>query len=157
MNNAQDALKWITNLLSQYDIQYQIQGGLAAKAYGAKRDLADIDIDISHAGFKIIADIVKQYISYGPAQYKDDNWDLSLITLSYHGQEIDLVDGQDIKMFNPLTKEWMTVSTNFANSCFLDIFGINVPVIPCTELLAYKKILGREVDLIDIQEIENLP
>jgi hypothetical protein len=34
------------------------------------------------------------------------------------------------------------------------VFGLEVPVIPLPSLINYKKILAREVDLLDINEIE---
>ena len=58
-----------------------ISGGFAARLYGATRDLADIDIDIPEDRFAELIPQVKEYIKLGPARYKDDNWDLFLMTL----------------------------------------------------------------------------
>ncbi|MBS0289286.1 MAG: hypothetical protein JSS07_04515 [Proteobacteria bacterium] len=154
MSNAKAALIWITDLLNELNVPFQIQGGLAAKAYGAKRDLVDIDIDIPYEGFNKIVDRVRPHIIYGPSQYKDDNWDLYLMTLSYEGQEIDLTDGKHVKVYNSITNEWIDFATDFSNSCYLDALGVKVPVIPRKDLIAYKKIVGRPVDLSDIQEID---
>ncbi len=154
-SHSQAALVWITDLLHKLDIPYQIQGGLAAKAYGAKRNLVDIDIDIPQSGFNKIAGSVKDYVTYGPAHYKDNSWDIFLMTLSYKGQEIDLTDGENIKMFYPITGHWIKLVTDFSSSCLLDVMGVRVPVIPRDALISYKKIAARQVDLFDIHDMEN--
>ncbi len=43
--------------------------------------------------------------------------------------------------------------TNFERSVSGEYLGVVVPTIPVDDLVAYKRVLGREVDLIDIQEL----
>lgn len=155
MKNTQAGFLWITQLLKQFDIPYQIAGGLAARVYGSKRELADIDIDIPHSGFSRILDSVKAYIVYGPTGYKDDHWDLYVMTLCYQEQEIDLTSTDNVKIFNSLTGEWELLETELSKACRMEIMGINVPVIPKYDLLSYKKMLRRPVDLLDIDDIQS--
>jgi len=154
MKNPQAALLWITELLKQFEIPYQIAGGLAARAYGATRELVDIDIDIPKDGFNVIYESVLEYIIDGPKQYQDDHWDLYVMTLLYQGQEIDLTSTDKLKIFNALTNKWELLITDLSKACLIDLMGIKVPVIPINDLLSYKKILQRQVDLLDIEEIE---
>jgi hypothetical protein len=154
MCDAKAALLWITQLLESLDIPYQIAGGLAANAYGSIRKLADIDIDIPQSGFDKILDKVKEYIIYGPSCYKDDHWELYVMTLCYQEQEIDLASTDNIKVFNSLTGEWGTLETDLSKAGHLVIMGINVPFISKHDLLDYKKMLRRSVDLLDIEDIE---
>jgi hypothetical protein len=79
--NTIEALRWVVDILKNNNVSFQLTGGFAAKLYGSTRELADIDIDIEENGFEKIFDEVKDYIIYGPKQYKDDNWDLMLMTL----------------------------------------------------------------------------
>ncbi len=140
MRDVKAALSWITQLLESFDIPYQIAGGLAARVYGSKRELADIDIDIPQSGFNKILDNVKEYIIYGPTHYKDDHWDLYVMTLCYQEQEIDLTSTGNVKIFNSIKGEWESLETDLSKACRMEIMEINVPVIPKYDLLSYKKI-----------------
>lgn len=149
-------MKQNQQLLTQLEIPYQIAGGLAARAYGATRELVDIDIDIPQVGFNKIYDSVKEYIIDGPSQYQDDQWDLHVMTLLYHGQEIDLASTDNLKIFNALTSKWELLITDLSKACLIDLMGTKVYVIPVDDLLSYKKLLRRHVDLADIEDVESL-
>ncbi|HAS3609279.1 TPA: MazG-related protein, partial [Vibrio cholerae] len=49
--------------------------------------------------------------------------------------------------------EWYELHTNFERSVSCEYLGVVVPTIPVDDLVAYKRVLGREVDWIDIQEL----
>ena len=149
------ALSWITGILEKLSIHYQIAGGLAAKAYGSSRPLNDIDIDIPEEDFDKIHDQISSFITYGPARYKSDDWDLLLMILNYEGQIIDISGAYTTKIRDHKTNTWVKIPTDFSKVNKLDIFGLKLPVINYQELIAYKKILSRPVDLIDIEEIKN--
>ncbi len=155
IRNTKAALLWITALLEEFDIPYQIAGGMAASAYGANRELVDIDIDIPQSGFDKILDSVKKYIIYGPSYYTDPHWDLYVMTLRYQGQEIDLTSIDNAKIFNSLTNKWELLQTDLSKACSMEVMGVKVSVIPKDDLLNYKKMLCRPVDLLDIEAIES--
>lgn len=87
MKNPKKAFRWIINILKKHQVPFQITGGLAAQAYGSKRPLNDIDIDIPEDRFNEIVPNVKDYITYGPAHFIDERWDLFLLTLNYQRSE----------------------------------------------------------------------
>jgi len=154
MRNPKAALIWITELLKDLNIPFQITGGLAAQAYGSKRELQDIDLDIPEDKFDVIQTAVQEYIIYGPEIYISKNWNLLLMTLNYHHQEIDLGGAYNTQIFNPKTNRWHELITDFSKAIPREVLGLTLPVISRDELLAYKKILARPVDLADIKEIE---
>ncbi len=156
MKDAKKAFQWIINILERHNITYRISGGLAARAYGVDRELADVDIEIAEADiFKIIGD-VKPYIIFGPGHYKDTYWDLQLLTLKYAEQDIDIC-GIEAKIYNQNTKEWQYCSINNNETIeYRSIFGKIVPVEDINSLILYKKKLGREVDLLDISQLEEI-
>jgi len=154
MNNAKKALVWIADILKKYQIPFQITGGLAAMAYGANRPLADIDIEIPDNQFDRLIEDVKPYITFGPERFKSNKWDLILMTLKYKGQDIDVSGSDSTHIFNDKIKKWILLSENLSISPFKKIFDLDLPTIPLDKLIFYKKILARDVDLIDIQQIE---
>ena len=155
MRDTKAALAWIIDILRSSQIPFQISGGLAAKAYGATRELADIDIDIPDDKFDLVKDRVGDYIIFGPEHLKGEQWDLLLMTLNYKGQEIDISGAYRTKIFNKESGIWYPLITDFSKVVIRDIMGLQVPVIPRDELLTYKKILARAVDIIDIKQIES--
>ncbi len=153
MKSAEEALIWIVNILRKHNIPFHIAGGLAAKIYGSERDLADIDLDIPEEKFELIIPEVKNYIKYGPKQYKDDTWDLYLITLLYEGQDIDISGAYKAKLYNKDTKRWESAKTDFSKDEIKKIFGLKVPVMHLQELMSYKSKIQRDVDLEDLKAI----
>lgn len=147
------ALKWITGILYENQIPFQITGGLAAHAYGATRPFADIDVDIPEEYLQKLLPRVRPFVVLGPTHFRDEFWDLQLMTLNYHDQEIDLGGAYQAKIFDPRRQDWIQVNSDFSTSVMKLILGIEVPVIEKNALIAYKTILSREVDLIDIEMI----
>lgn len=155
MRATQEAFHWIVDILEKRDVPFQISGGLAAKVYGSSRELADIDVDVPEKEFEKILPDVKNYIIFGPARYKDENWDLWLMTLRYCEQEIDISGAHEAQIFDKINNDWFWLQTDFSKSNLQEIFGILVPVVAKKELVEYKSRLRRDVDLIDIKEISN--
>jgi len=153
---AEKALGWIVDILDRHQIPFQVIGGFAARAYGAKRNLADIDIVISSPSLSHILPEIKDYITFGPAPYKDNEWDIhSLITLVYNNQEIDLATANAMKIFDIHTKQWEPFPFDLSNNSYTKIANRDVPLISKEVLIQYKTALGRDVDNIDIEEIQN--
>lgn len=148
------ALIWIVNILNKHKVPFQIGGGFAALLYGSNRIIADIDIAIPEDKFEVILSDLKQYLIYGPTQYKDKEWDLLLMTLIYKGQEIDIAGALNKKYFDKQQQKWISFPTDFASSQMLDTYGIKIPVMAKEKLIAYKSMLGRDVDIIDIKNLK---
>lgn len=151
MRATRSALLWITKILETQKISYRISGGFAANLYGSPRELADIDIDIRYKDFSKILPLVKKYIVYGPAQYKDSHWNLPLMTLRYRNQHIDICGGDKTFIFNNKRKDWERLKTDFKTVTYLEYAGIRLSVCKLKDLISYKRKLDRLVDRKDIQ------
>ena len=151
--DTKGALEWIVGILEKYEVPFQISGGCAAKIYGSPRELNDIDIDIPENYFSKIISDVKPYIIYGPDQYKDNKWDLYLMTLNYAGQEIDIGSG-NAKISTKDRNKWINFSTDFSKAVKKTFLGLEVPVIPKEDLVNYKQLLDGEHQQVDIESIK---
>lgn len=159
MSNKKDtkgALGWIVGLLNGHGIPFQIIGGFASRLYGVERELADIDICIPDDAFTKLVSDVRAYISYGPAEYRDDEWDIKLMTLQYKGQEIDVAGADTMKIFDKERGTWTPLMIDFDACGSEEVYGRTVPVMTKAELVAYKKKIARDVDFHDIQALEEI-
>lgn len=153
MNKVKDALLWIVTILNRKKIPFQISGGFAAKIYGSPRPLNDIDIDIPDDSFLDIYEDIKPYLIYGPDRYIDGKWDVKLATLNYKGQEIDIAGANSCKISNKARTDWIILPCDFSKVVYINVFGIEVPVISKDDLVAYKKELDGEHQITDIEAI----
>lgn len=146
------ALKLITQKLGGNNIPYQVTGGLASIAYGVKRPLYDIDIEVHKEDIPNIRELFKEFIVEDYYHLQDEEFDIWLLTLLINGTEVDI---SQIEECYYKGKDGKKIRTNadLSKAEFMTIDGIEVPVEDKKELIAYKKILSREVDLVDIKQI----
>ena len=135
------ALEWILSIIRANSINYQITGGLAANLYGSKREVYDIDIEVYDSDVHRLYEICKNYVIYGPERYMDENFDLLLMTLDYGGKYIDICGIDTMYIRGHL--QFVDLNTS------VEMGGMKVVL--KSDLIAYKKLLNREVDLIDIE------
>jgi hypothetical protein len=152
--NLKTALIWIVGILSKNRIPFYVSGGLAAMVYGSKRPVYDIDIEISDLDFDKLFLLVKNYAVYGPQRYRDDNFDILLITLEHDEQKIDISGNESDKIYNNKKGEWEAGGA-ISNIVEKEIFGLKIPIISRQDLVAYKRKIGRPSDLEDVAAIED--
>lgn len=152
--NTEEALRWIVALFHKHQIPFQISGGFAARLYGSNRELNDIDIGIPDDCFEKLYPDVKEYVVFGPEHYKSEKWNLKLMALRYKNQKIDIAGRNTISFFSEKEQKWIPAHRDLTEATFMEVYGLTVPVIPKDKLIAYKKRLGREVDLLDIENLE---
>ncbi|ELB2889485.1 MazG-related protein [Vibrio parahaemolyticus] len=146
-------LKWLKDLLEAEGVDYQIVGGLAATIHGGSREIADIDLYIRNSDANKVLARVSKFISKPLTHYTEYGWDLEYFQLVYQNQKIEIGLSQNMKIQSALDGSWHELKIYFSESVVKLYQGIELPVIPVHRLVEYKRILGREVDLIDIQEL----
>ena len=152
--HAARALTWIVGALRRHGVPYQVVGGLAARAYGARRSLADIDI---YAPFDLATGLfreIRPFVIWGPERYVDEAWDITFLKMDYHGQRIELGDSSTAPcFFDTKNRRWESQHVDYADPTSARVFGVDIDVMPKDELFRYKSSLGREVDLVDIDQM----
>lgn len=154
---VRNALLWLKDILDSQQVQYQIVGGLAATIHGGSREVADIDLYIHKADAGKILPLVSAYLSKPLTHYVEGSWDLEYFQLIYQMQKIEIGLSPGTKIKSAESGEWVELKTDFSQSITGSYLGVEVPTIPVAELIRYKRLLGREVDLIDIDELTCQP
>lgn len=149
------ALAWITQSLKKNKLPYQIVGGLAAITHGGSRPLHDIDLYVpfDEPNWTDFFEFVQPYVTWGPEAVVEGSWDLFYVKINYHGQKIEIGDSNHVKIQNCATGKWITQQIDFGSSVSKVIFDCKIDVMPKDQLIAYKKLLGRAVDLQDIHDL----
>lgn len=150
-----NTLHWLITLLEAKNIPYVITGGFWAHLYGATRDINDIDIDIHESDFEKILPEIKAYITFGPWRYIDERWDLQIITLNYHGQEIDIGSADRCTIFDDISQTWKIFSSNLKEYTPIVYEWISLRVMLPQEMIAYKSLLSGEHQKTDIIALKN--
>jgi hypothetical protein len=150
---AREALRWLAGLLEDHNIPFQVVGGLAARAYGATRPLVDIDVYISATHVATVLAAAQPFVTRRPGHHRDEHWDLDFMRLEYAGQPIEVGIADDAKYRDARQGRWHGAGVDFKASEYLEVLGVEVPVIPREQLLLYKRRLNRPVDRADIKEL----
>ena len=148
-----EALRWISEIFTRTGARYQVVGGLAARAYGATRPLVDLDFYVQAEDLPRVLANVGDSCVWGPEHFRDEIWDLTFAKLEKHGVQIELAEAEGARYFSLGTGEWLDQGVVFQNSEQHTVLGVEIPVMPRGQLLAYKRALNRPVDRLDLREI----
>ncbi len=153
--NVKEVFEWITGILRKLEIPYHVVGGLAAIAYGANRPVYDIDIDIEEANFGKLVEAVNPYLTFGPGNFRDPKWDLTMMTIRYRDVDIDISGVNSGKILDQQSGKWAPYESSLKNTEQKELFGSLEPIISKEILIRYKQMLARPTDLEDINAITN--
>jgi len=148
--DSEGAFAWIAGLLDKGAFRWVVVGGLAARIYGSPRPLADIDIDVPRAALDFIARQAQALVTFGPARYCDDEFDIELLSLRWGKQAIDLTAAEDVRLFDRSSGVWRHHPTDLLVCETRVVLGRSAPVMPRSQLIEYKRIIDRPVDRADI-------
>ncbi len=147
------ALSMLSKTLAGHHIPYVVIGGLAAIEWGARRPLEDIDIQVGKASIQQVRDVFADHITADLRHYKNEHWDIEQqIVISLGGVSIDICQAE---RFYVVSKGQKHLVKNTIPLAVTEHFGgVAVPVMPEPELIRYKRLLARPVDLMDVAALE---
>ena len=145
------ALTWLIQQLD--DRPYSICGGLAAIAYGSQRELNDIDLFVPEADFARLVNELQPYVSKQAQRYQGEGWDLEYVQLIYAGIKIEIGNPKDAFILNASLNEWQPLNINFSSQSEVVLYGSKLSIMKREDLIDYKSVLQREVDIEDVQII----
>lgn len=148
------ALRWIVRLLNEAGIPFQVTGGVAATVYGARRDVADIDLFVPAAHLPPLMRLVgPARIARQPWRHRDESWDVIVMALEQEGQRIEVGVAEAARYRDRASGAWCDASIDFGASVSHAVWGVEVPVMPRAQLIDTKRRLDREVDRRDLADI----
>lgn len=142
-------------LLDAFDalgIAYVATGGLAGNLHGSRWPLHDLDFDVPQGALAPLAARVAARVVRGPAPYRDDEFDLHLLTLAFPGVTADLAAAETIRL-RQADGTFVPMPTDLATGVDVAFEGRMVRVLPLDRLIAYKRIIGRRADLVDLEAL----
>lgn len=149
-----EALRWIIKILKENKIKFNVLGGLAARAYGSRRMLVDIDLVMKDKDINKVSKEVKDYIIESPHYSKSKNWiSCYFMGLNYQGIKIEISGNRGDKILNSKTKKWENLGDGLFDPTYKNVLGLKLPITPKDKLIAYKTKLMREVDITDLEQI----
>ena len=151
--NPAAALRTVADTLKTIGVPWQLTGGIAARYYGSARPLEDLDIDVPDA---CLAAVTTALVAAGaelafhpsPSEATERRRCRSLLTL--HGQTIDITGHTDLWFRHHESDVFIRNQGLLARAKQAVIDDIAVRVIPLDDLIAYKQVMRRPVDEMDL-------
>ncbi len=148
------ALTWIVSVLNRHHVPYQVVGGLAAQAYGATRPLVDIDLYMPFEQAQAALEEMRPFLVRQPLTHLSASWDLVYLALEFQGVLIEIGDSStNPRFYNRTDRQWEPQVIDYACSHVARLYGVDLAVMPQEELIRYKRMLDREVDHVDIEQM----
>lgn len=148
------ALRRLSELFADLDVPWQLVGGLAARAFGSDRPLVDIDVYVPDADLARVAEALGPDLTRAPDRHRDRHWDLTFLAADVHGWRVEVAGAESARLRERGSGRWRPADIDFGESERRSVEGVSVPVMPRDRLLEYKRALGREVDRIDVRDLE---
>lgn len=144
------ALRWLRARLEQAAVPFQVVGGLAALAHGARRPLNDVDVYVPGGALGRLRHELAGHVRHGPHRIRDEHWDCYLMRLRHSGVDIELAEASRTRYRRGPEHAWHDAIVDFDRPQVREAFGVELPVMPRARLVAYKRRLGRRVDEEDL-------
>lgn len=148
------ALRGLAELFADLEVPWQVVGGLAVRSLGGQRPLADIDIYVPDADLARVAEALGPDLTRAPERHRDGHWDLTFLAALRHGWRVEVAGADSTRYRDAGSGRWHPAHVDFEASVHRPVEGVSLPVMPRNRLVAYKRALDREVDRVDVRELD---
>lgn len=93
------------------------------------------------------------YVSKPARRYREEGWDLEYVQFMYRTVKVEVGNAEGARIFDAGSGQWVALHIDFAQTCYAEVLGVEVPLMKVEDLIRYKKILDRPVDREDIVEV----
>lgn len=156
MENWMKIMTRVATELDSLGVEYQLSGGAAARFYGSPRPVNDLDFELEDKDLRRATDLLvakgaRLVQEVGP--YEDSSWQVNLSILEWDGQTIELVGCKEARIWDQAGSEWRNFANNPRKAQWRRFGGSLIRIISLHDLISYKSILRRPVDLEDLEEL----
>lgn len=151
----EQALATLLELFESRDLWYRATGGLAGNVHGSAWPLHDIDLDYRRADWPRIAEGLGALLVSPPALYEDEEFRLVMAVARISGVQVEFCQLEDCAVAGP--DGWVAQDTDLARRDLRVFQGRALWVLPLPDLIAYKRLLGREADLRELCSLTASP
>jgi hypothetical protein len=151
-NNHRETLKFLVEILSQHNIEYQFTGGLAGNVYGSTWPLHDIDLEVAQNDIGRVADIFKDYTVRPLSRFVDEEFDLMLLGLRINQVDVEINQVEDAWIFTNGIRTQLNTDLSRKNK--MNFLNLELYVQPLEDIIKYKNLLGRQADINDLMKLK---
>jgi predicted nucleotidyltransferase len=143
-------LKEVLEMLKPF--KYVFFSGMAMEVYtNGKRKAKDFDIIVDKEDIEEFAKLINCKLDYRKIVKEDYHSEDYGGVVDYKGQEIELTSG-----FPKKRVEDATIKKLFERRKKVNYLGLNIYVVPIEETIAFKALMHREKDYIDLEMLKEI-
>ena len=114
----------------------------------------DVDLYVPFDQAQSALEEIRPNVVWGPEHHAGDEWDLTFLKADHGGQRVELGDSSsDPRFFDREKGSWIPQRVDYDAGVRVELLGVRAWVMPEEELVRYKRVLGRPVDLDDVAQI----
>jgi GNAT superfamily N-acetyltransferase len=147
----ESAVRRLIGILDMAGAAYQVTGGFAGNLHGSRWPLYDLDVDVRREDLPRVADLLRPWTTVPLGLYVDEEFELQLLRGEIEGVGIDV--SQVEEAYARVGGRRVSLATTLANRQRATVLDMEVWVQPLAELIAYKELLGRSADLVDLRRL----
>ena len=142
----------VLDVLDELGVPFVATGGLAGNLHGSAWPLHDLDFDVVGSALPALASRFHDAVVLGPAPFRDEEFALELLTLELDGVGVDFSAAESVVLVAPDGRA-VPWPTRLHAADQRSLAGRPIPVMPLADLIAYKRIIGRERDVEDLEAV----